>query len=263
MNINSKLMTKILIFKEQIKDVNDPNQIYLMKESQKKNDWWMSILITGLWQMFNGEIGRGLCLLLFGWILIFFGGWIIGIVLAYRECREYNNQLDLITYDRIKEIESSSHKTGENVKNSTINDEKDVEEICSEFKNYKEDINNLKTKYQNKEEVAKKIIKEHFPSPQLTYDRFMGEIDIWGEIFHKQAESTLNIINISPEYTPRVDEELKNRINTLKSIVEKMEELVFELTINLDNSSKKTNVGEVNELLTDMQKLIDSVKEYD
>ncbi|MDR2544842.1 MAG: hypothetical protein LBD03_04760 [Methanobrevibacter sp.] len=130
------------------------------------------------------------------------------------------------------------------------------------IKKYKEDINDLKAKYQSKEEVAKKIIKEHFPPPQLTYDRFMGEIDMWSEIFHRQVESTLNIINITEECTAKVDEELKNRLEILKSVVEKMDELVVELTINLGNSNRETTVGEVKELLTDMQNVIDSVKEY-
>jgi hypothetical protein len=38
----------------------------LLKENYKKNDWWMSILLIGLWQMCNGQVGLGICLLLFG-----------------------------------------------------------------------------------------------------------------------------------------------------------------------------------------------------
>jgi TM2 domain-containing membrane protein YozV len=156
-----------------------------------------------------------------------------------------------------------------NIGNTTKNTKKD-EEIYNEFdnygkdkfNNYKKEINDLKIQYQNKEEVAKKIIKEHFPPPQLTYDRFMGEMDMWGEIFLKQIDSALNIINMASECTEKVDKELNYKLDTSKSIVKKMEELVDELTINLGNP-KETNAEEVKVLLTDMQDVIDSVKEYE
>jgi TM2 domain-containing membrane protein YozV len=58
----------------------------------------MSILLTGLWQMCNGQVGLGICLLLFGWILFLSGGWIISIILAYSQCSEYNNLLESLLH---------------------------------------------------------------------------------------------------------------------------------------------------------------------
>jgi hypothetical protein len=164
------------------------------------------------------------------------------------------------TYDLKEEIK---HPNPTNNSNTRSNNEKNIDEVCNELKNYEKDINNLRTQYRSKEETTKKIISEYFPPPQLTYDMFIGEIDIWREIFFKQVELALNIINLAPECTPKVDEELKNRINTLESIVKKMDDLVVELAINLGNSSREATVGEVNELITGMQNVIDSIKEYD
>lgn len=132
----------------------------------------------------------------------------------------------------------------------------------AKFQKYEDSINDLKEKYQNKENIARKLIKEYFPPPQITYDKFMGEIDSWNRIFVKQSDIALNIIGIDPEFTEKVDKELSKRVDMLKSFVEKMEELTIALTINLDNSSEKTEDEEVRQIFEDIQKTIDSVKEY-
>jgi TM2 domain-containing membrane protein YozV len=107
MNIN--LQNRLILFQNQIANVNDSNQILLLKNRYKNNTWWLSIIITGLWQMCNGQFGFGICLLLFGWILFGLGGWVIGIITAYNQCDEYNNQLEIIAYKRINEIKSMGH----------------------------------------------------------------------------------------------------------------------------------------------------------
>jgi len=109
--------------------MDDPNQIYLIEESQKKNAWWINILIPGLWQILNGEVGRGICLLFMGVLIFFFEAaifgaifgmgfnliffctaWIIppilATILSYKQCKEYNNQLDFIAHNKIKENKS-------------------------------------------------------------------------------------------------------------------------------------------------------------
>ncbi|GAA5818992.1 MAG: conserved hypothetical protein [Methanobrevibacter sp. CfCl-M3] len=74
--MNSDLQLKLNLFKQQIKDLDDKYQILILGENAKKNDWWESILLTGLWQMCNGSAGFGIALFLFGWVLLFCGGWI-------------------------------------------------------------------------------------------------------------------------------------------------------------------------------------------
>jgi hypothetical protein len=51
--MNSNLYNKLMLFQDQIANINDSNQILLLKEIYKNTTWWMSIIITGLWQMCN------------------------------------------------------------------------------------------------------------------------------------------------------------------------------------------------------------------
>jgi len=129
------------------------------------------------------------------------------------------------------------------------------------LKNYEKQIHELESLYQNKEKIAHELVKQHFPPPQLTYDRFIGVIDSCNLIFHNQVESALNIIEVATRHTTKVEDELKKRVDRLKSLVEKIDELTYELTINLNNSGEQSS-DEVKDLLEDMQKLVDSVKEY-
>jgi hypothetical protein len=60
--------------------------------------------------MSNGQVGFGISLLLFGWILFTYGGWIIGIITAYNQCSKYNNKLEVIVNNRINELIEGHHE---------------------------------------------------------------------------------------------------------------------------------------------------------
>ena len=79
-------------------------------------------------------------------------------------------------------------------------------------------------------------------------------------LFYEQAESTLNIINFSTDNSPKVEYEIKNRIDVLKLIIEKVDELTNELVLNM--SSLDSDSDEIRYLVEDMEKLIKSVKDY-
>lgn len=131
----------------------------------------------------------------------------------------------------------------------------------SSLKSYKTQIHQMESLYKIKEKMARDLIEKRFSPPQLTYDRFIGAIDSCNTLFYNQAELALNMIEVAIEHTPKVDEELKKKLDTLKSIIEKIDELTNELAINLSDSSEQSP-EEVKELLDDMQKLVESVKEY-
>ena len=57
----------------------------------------------------------------------------------------------------------------------------------------------------------------------------------------------------------KIDKEINNRLDILKSLVKKMDELVDELVISLNESDDEGNVDTV---FGDMDDLIDSVKDY-
>jgi molecular chaperone DnaK len=128
----------------------------------------------------------------------------------------------------------------------------------SDYKIYKNNIHDLIMVYQNKGDIARKIIKEHFPPPQMTYNRFMNEIDKLNIIFKKQSKLALDIIDIGSEFTKKIEDKLTEMVNSLKSIVKKMENFTDELIINLGHASD----SEVENVLEEMQMVIDSVKEY-
>ncbi|GAA5818030.1 MAG: Psudogene of putative outer membrane protein pmp20 precursor [Methanobrevibacter sp. CfCl-M3] len=163
------------------------------------------------------------------------------------------------------EDEASISISANNFKDSSSKNDEKVK--IQSLKNYEEQIQDLKEKYQDKEAIARKKIKECFPPPQMTYDRFIDEIDMWNEVFINQVESALSMIDMdligmASEHVEKVEDELKKRLDTMKSFVEKIEELIVEVLFNSANSNEKSVAGEVEELLDDMQKVINSVKEY-
>jgi len=130
------------------------------------------------------------------------------------------------------------------------------------LKTYEKQIQGLESLYKIKEKLALELIEKRFTPPQLTYDRFIGIIASCNQIFYKQAESALNIIKVATNWNEKVENELEKRINTLKSIIEKIDILTNELAINLSSSDNESS-DEVKDLLDDMQILADSVKEYE
>jgi len=128
---------------------------------------------------------------------------------------------------------------------------------------YESILNDLKKKYLEKEDIVKPIIKEIFPPPQMTYDRFMGEIGSCNKTFYSEADLILKLINIDPEISEKTENEIKNRLNALKSIIDKMSELSVELVVSSSSSYEKDGENELNLLLKDMQELIASVDDYE
>ena len=130
----------------------------------------------------------------------------------------------------------------------------------SSLKKYAAEIEELKTIFESKEIAVRELIEKRFEPPQITYDKFMSTIDKSHELFYNEAESALNITRLAVEDTPKVDSEIENKINTLKSIIDQIEDLTNELVINMnseDNSQEDLKI-----LVDDMENLIDSVKEY-
>ena len=155
-------------------------------------------------------------------------------------------------------------------------------ENISVLKAYEKQVQELENIYQLKEKIAIEQIKKHFSPKEITYDRFIEALSSCKQTFYKQVESAHNILNIATDtlekldlenidlttwntiaantgHTKKVDEELKKRLNTIKSIMEQINELTHEFAIN---SGKESYSGEIEDLLNEMEKLIDSVKEY-
>ena len=111
-----------------------------------------------------------------------------------------------------------------------------------------------------REEVVRELIEKRFEPPQITYDKFISSIDHCHKLFYVQSDAAQNIINLAAEDTPRVQEEIKGKIDAMKKIINQIEDLTNELVINISSSNESTD--EVKNLLDDMEDLIESVKDY-
>ena len=141
---------------------------------------------------------------------------------------------------------------------------KEVEKVyitnSQTLKRYESQVNNLKQLYEVKEKVAIDMIEKRFSPTEMTYEKFMSTLKSCSNLFYEQAESALNIINFSTDNSPKVEYEIKNRIDILKLIIEKVDELTNELVLNM--SSLDSDSDEIRYLVEDMEKLIKSVKDY-
>ncbi|MDO5859651.1 hypothetical protein [Methanobrevibacter sp.] len=144
---------------------------------------------------------------------------------------------------------------------STPEIQKDMpKEGLKSLKKYADEVEDLKVIFDSKEIAVRDLIEKCFEPPQITYDRFMTTIDKSHDLFYHEADSALNITQLAVEDTPRVKNELNTKINTLKSIIDHIEDLINELVINLSSDDKSSE--DVKNLADDMENLIDSVKEY-
>ncbi|WP_458453937.1 hypothetical protein [Methanobrevibacter sp.] len=137
---------------------------------------------------------------------------------------------------------------------------KDNDSGLESLKKYEKEIDNLKILFDVKEEVVRDLITKRFAPPQITYDKFISIVDNAHKLFYRQADSALSIINLAAEDTPRVQEEIKNKIDSMHTIIDQIESLTNELVINISNEDASSE--EVKNLLDEMENLKDSVKKY-
>lgn len=135
----------------------------------------------------------------------------------------------------------------------------EIVEKKSEFEKYQSQLNNLKEEYDAKEKHLRDLIAKRFEPPQLTYNRFITAVDNCTKIFNEKADYIQLIINLASDDSKKVDDEIKSRMETLKSLIGKIDDLTDELLLSMDKSDDEN----VKDLLGDMEDLIDSVKNYD
>ena len=160
-------------------------------------------------------------------------------------------------------VSKSSSKAGqsETVKTTRSQVIASPDEGLESLKKYTDEVEELRDIFDEKEETVRGLIEKRFQPPQITYDRFMATIDKSHDLFYSEADGALNIAKLAVEDTPRVESELENKISTLKSIIDQIEDLTNELVINISSDEKSHD--DVKNLIDDMENLIDSVKEYE
>lgn len=130
----------------------------------------------------------------------------------------------------------------------------------SPYKDKLPEINNLSEEFKAKENKASQLIEKRFKSSELTHDKFKSVLTSAHENFYIQRDSALEIINLSSHKNEKLDSELSKRINALKSILEKVNQLIEALVI--DSIESRESEEDLKVLVDDMEDLINSVQDY-
>ncbi len=131
-----------------------------------------------------------------------------------------------------------------------------------DYEFYKKRVKDLKDTYEKREAKVIELIEKKFPNGQLSYARFRGEVDNCRVNFYKEADAAENMISLSDEYSDKIADALKEKVNTLQEIIGKMNDLQSELIISISNGDEDSN-QEIEDLFNDMNQLIDSIKDYE
>lgn len=127
------------------------------------------------------------------------------------------------------------------------------------FSRYRRELNEIKMMYEIKERNARDLIEKRFTPPQLTYDKFISSVDNSTKMFNIHSEVILNIIDMASQDSEKIDHELNDRLDILKTLLKKMDELIDELVLSLNDDEKE---GDPTNLINELDDLIDSVKSY-
>lgn len=133
-------------------------------------------------------------------------------------------------------------------------------EIKKSPSKYDEEISELEMEYDIKQAKAKELVEKQFDPNHMSYEKFTSSITKSNNLFSTQVEIAKKMSELNTEENPFVEKELINKINTLQSFVDKMEDLINELIIHM--SSNKEDNRDIDNLFHDMDDLIDSVKDY-
>lgn len=175
----------------------------------------------------------------------------------YSKCIKLNPILEIEIEDVIEHINLDNvvdeiHNTS---KKDSINKKYNSEPKNYIYKNY---IIELNSQFKFKEKNTRKLIEKCFPAPQMTNDKFNNDVDNCSRIFSKKYENTMIILESASINSTKLEDEIKANVNVLKEINNQLNLLHEELLINISKSGDK----DVEILLEDIGRLIDSVKDY-
>ena len=139
----------------------------------------------------------------------------------------------------------------------------DVQEgVVPAFKFYEKQFNELEEIYPQKENNALELIEKRFAPPQLTYTRFKQVVDDSHETFYSQLESGRKILELSTEYSTKVEDELKNKVLVLNSIIKSLDKLSEELVLNISQIETESDT-ELEDLFEEFSRVTGSVRAYE
>lgn len=123
---------------------------------------------------------------------------------------------------------------------------------------YGPQVKRIEKEYDLKQTRAKELVEKLFDPAHISYSKFTNAILKSNQLFANQLKITQKMMEMDDNSV--VDGEIENKIIILNNFVDKMDDLINELVIQL-SSNKKDN-EDINNLFKDMDDLIDSVKDY-
>lgn len=125
---------------------------------------------------------------------------------------------------------------------------------------YEEEIFKLEQEYNFKQNKAKELVDKLFDPSHMSYQKFTQAINKSNGLFENQLSVAKKMLELDNGNNEVIEREIKNKIVTLNTFIDKMEDLINELVIQL--SSNKNDDEDINNLFDDMDDLIGSVKNY-
>ena len=122
---------------------------------------------------------------------------------------------------------------------------------------------NILDLYKRNSEVAAEVIRKLFPPPQMTHDKFMGDLADSNAAFLRLLCKAADIITIAVRRSAKRDEILVKIIDDARSLAELCDDLATVLINKYgDGGEEYESTKEIDVLLSDLQVLIESVKNY-
>ncbi|MBR5954156.1 MAG: hypothetical protein IK021_01830 [Methanobrevibacter sp.] len=195
--------------------------------------------------------------------MIFYFVSIIRSIMVASEPKPIYNNRDLLSEDVEFNIKSEEESFVNKIK---IKEEKQSrvktdEGVIPAFQFYRKQFKELEEIYPQKEKNALELIEKRFAPPQLTYTRFKGVVDDSHETFYSQLNAGYNILELSTEYSTKVEDELKNKVIILNYIIKSLDSLSEELVLNI-NQVETESEDEINQLFEEFTRATSSVKHY-
>lgn len=123
---------------------------------------------------------------------------------------------------------------------------------------YKSQIDEIEQEYNSKQAKATDLVEKLFDPTHMSYSKFTSAITKSNQLFANQLKIAQRMMELDSNEV--VDSEIENKIVTLNTFVDKMEDLINELVIQM--SSNKEDNEDINNLFDDLDDLIESVKDY-
>lgn len=193
--------------------------------------------------------------------IVFYFASVIRSVMVANEPKPLYANKELYSKEAEFKIKSNKSKKEKiNLKNESV-DVKSEDGVVPAFQYYKKQFKELEEIYPQKEKNAMELIEKRFAPPQLTYNRFKRVVDDSHETFYSQLNAGYNILEMSNEYSTKVEDELKNKLLVLNSIIKGLDKLSEELILNITKLETESK-DELDNLFEEVSRATGSVKAY-